>query len=314
MMSHVRWDWRWMPSIRRLALVGSIVTTVPLARAEGQRETAAWGAASTVIAAGLVDPPPLSEDARTTLTRQCDDWLGPWAPDRCETYKLAQAAELYETTAYVSAFRLDRTEVSRRDYATCVAVGKCNPGPLVYSLARGEDEPVTDVTWEEASQYCDAHGGALPTVRQWQRAVGAAVFFPKAVNLGAEASLAARWGIEQTGPDWDMLVGAPDEGDGYLGPSPVRAMPWSFVGETLHLVGNVAEWVHGPTREPDGPREVIDPGPVGARTDGRSRRVVGGSWRQSPALGHPRALDWLEALYDRNGRYAHIGFRCAYRM
>lgn len=83
----------------------------------------------------------------------------------------------------LSAYYIDRTEVTVADYAECVDAGVCTE-PLTDSemidqsienncnwnvFARG-DHPVNCVNWTQASTYCDWLGKRLPTEAEWEMA------------------------------------------------------------------------------------------------------------------------------------------------
>src|SRR3954447_13200519 len=56
----------------------------------------------------------------------------------------------------VKAFAIDRTEVTRGDYAACVAAKRCKapPHPVPADDASSAKLPVTDVDWNDAQAYC----------------------------------------------------------------------------------------------------------------------------------------------------------------
>ncbi|WP_198411377.1 formylglycine-generating enzyme family protein [Marinimicrobium alkaliphilum] len=90
-------------------------------------------------------------------------------------------------TVPVAAFKLDSAPVSEAQFAGFVAA---NPGwqrdrvPAIFhdggylrhwsspsTPGQDEDRPVTRVSWFAARAYCDAQGGQLPTLEQWEYAL-----------------------------------------------------------------------------------------------------------------------------------------------
>src|SRR5438045_8613996 len=88
----------------------------------------------------------------------------------------------------LKAFAIDRTEVTRGEYAACVEAGRCKPSDDKSDEARTQPGsarqspsregagtlpaspdlndaklPVTGVDWNEAQAYCTIAGGQLPT-------------------------------------------------------------------------------------------------------------------------------------------------------
>ena len=54
----------------------------------------------------------------------------------------------------------------------------------------------------------------------------------------------------------------------------------------------------------------MNPRRDGAATD--KRVVRGGSWRQPAFVSRANVRDPYNFGYDPNGRFSHVGFRCAY--
>lgn len=66
----------------------------------------------------------------------------------------------------LSAFRLDRWEVTVGDYRACTAEGAC----AAVATEANDDLPMTGVAYEEAEAFCGWRGRALPTEAQWEYA------------------------------------------------------------------------------------------------------------------------------------------------
>lgn len=66
----------------------------------------------------------------------------------------------------LSAFRLDRLEVSVADYQACTDDGAC----AQVATGNAEDLPMTGVAYAEAEAFCAWRGRALPTEAQWEYA------------------------------------------------------------------------------------------------------------------------------------------------
>ena len=56
-------------------------------------------------------------------------------------------------TVTLSAFEIDRTEVTQAMYTACQLAGNCQPPSCDWSCEHG-DFPASCVTWQEANAYC----------------------------------------------------------------------------------------------------------------------------------------------------------------
>lgn len=218
-------------------------------------------------------------------------------------------SELPAHPVVVSAFQIQRTEVSVAAYARCVAAGGCAPPGYVAGDPHFDrpELPVTSVRWDDAAAYCTWAGARLPTEAEWELAARGTArrtypwgenFNPHIANHGALA------------PD------PTDATDGYLGPAPVEAFRDGATPEgVLNLAGNVAEWVSDYYDTDDEgygyPAKMLPPtggpshNPTGS-TSGLAHVVRGGSYLQGAAWlrGAARAILVVP-------RAPSVGFRCA---
>jgi eukaryotic-like serine/threonine-protein kinase len=196
---------------------------------------------------------------------------------------------------YLSAFWINKTEVTNAMYAKCVDDGICQPPFDNRSMTRANyfdnnlylNYPVVKVNWDNAQEYCHWINGRLPTEAEWEKAARG--------TLGRNYP----WGNEL--PDCTMLnfsncIGETTEFSRY---DPVGASPYGL----LDMAGNVGEWVSdwyddnyysvSPSENPTGP------------ASGDTRVVRGGAFNQTSNA--------RSASRDSTGpivRTYNIGFRC----
>jgi len=75
----------------------------------------------------------------------------------------------------LSAFHIDRTEVTVGDYRACVNAGVCTaPASLdpncAWLLPDHEKHPMTCIDWFQSQDYCGWQGKRLPTEAEWEKA------------------------------------------------------------------------------------------------------------------------------------------------
>lgn len=175
----------------------------------------------------------------------------------------------------------------------------------VYAVYAGADnQPVVQVTWEGARQYCISLGKRLPTEAEWELAA-----------RGRNPDTApTKWPWGMTFPSCEDVTVARDKG-GYcqhLGKAPV-AVGTSLGDVTPHgvhdLGGNVREWVADRFAVPyPDCGECVDPEVHAAPGKGPQYRVVrGGNWMQEPTAARAGWRSRFEEDLVSNA----LGFRCA---
>jgi eukaryotic-like serine/threonine-protein kinase len=187
----------------------------------------------------------------------------------------------------LKAFAIDRTEVTRADYAACVAAKRCKAPPHPETTPASDPNlpklPMTDVDWNDAQAYCRYAGGRLPTEAEWEKAARGED--GREYPWGNDADCArGNWGsFEGEGPCADKNPGRPVA----VGQYPSGASPYGV----LDLGGNVWEWV----------ADKYDEDP--------KRRVVRGGSCCSYFVG-PRSAN--RNAWAPQHRDSDLGFRCAH--
>ena len=211
------------------------------------------------------------------------------------------ADELTQHRVHLSAYLLDRTEVTVADYDACVRLRRCKAPPYERGAGRFKQPrfPVTFVAWEEARTFCAFRGARLPTEAEFERAARGAAGrrFPWGQLANGRVANHGRLGKDPT-----------DDSDGFAELAPVGSFSTGRTPDGfMDLAGNVSEWVQDryATQYPD--EEVTDPsGPDAAIATG-ARVVRGGSyespvaWLRGAARGPALAAE----------RRPTLGFRCA---
>ena len=193
---------------------------------------------------------------------------------------LRQEEELPRRVTLTRSFRIAATEVTQKQWLALM--------PANRSPQRGDDLPVTSVSWNEAQEFCrllsrkEGTTYRLPTEAEWEYACRAGGASPPA-----------------SGADLAAIAWYAENSEGTTHPvGSKRANAWG-----LHdMLGNVGEWisdVYGPY-----PRASEDADPTGPAT-GSTRVVRGGSWR-----GFPPALRCAARVgTPESYQLPHVGLR-----
>lgn len=211
----------------------------------------------------------------------------------------------------LSAYRIDRTEVTVADYEAFLREGyrlqsawseagwawRAQHGavPAMNRSGRQAAHPVVAVSWFEAAAYCRWRGGALPTEAQWERAACGGQ--PGPYPWGTQTTRPARWTTRMHPTDTLTVATAPVGEDPLPSPTGLK-----------HAAGNVwewtADWYH---REAYQSGSGTDPqGPAG----GTWRTLRGGSFANLPS--YCTCTHREPAAPDQ--RRLTAGFRCAYSV
>lgn len=214
---------------------------------------------------------------------------------------------LHEVT--LSAYRIDKYEVTVADFAKCVDAGVCThlatcvhdePSPddaqCSWGVPGRELYPMHHVDCEDAKDYCAWAGKRLPSEAEWEKAA-----------RGTDGRKYP-WGIAPASCEYAVMMaveGAPGCDEGHtlpVGSKPAGASPYGV----MDMAGNVWEWVHDWYRDD---YYVISPeiDPQGPDS-GVSRGLRGGAYNYG-------ALNMRVSDRDRPNWYdtlnSNIGFRCA---
>ncbi len=245
----------------------------------------------------------------------------------CTLYGL-QLATTLQRPVYLSAFMIDRDEVSVDDYRACVAAGSCVLDPLVAGDERyvsRDGLPMVNVTWGEAGDFCHWRGARLPTEAEWERAARGtdpearwpwgALEQPNDFNHGQARSDAMRELDREPQLVPTKYFGDPDPSDGHEYAAPPGSYAWGeSAAGTRDQAGNVAEWTADALGVKEGELGYLGLDPVNPqrRGDANASRVVrGGSWRQPAFLAQSNLRDPFIEIYEPHRRFTHVGFRCA---
>jgi formylglycine-generating enzyme required for sulfatase activity len=269
---------------------------------------AAWGvAAATAVLSALTSRPDVAD---MSLIPPGTYWMGR------STFFMVDAVGYFERDRQddypahkvdLPAFYIDKYEVTNEDYARLLAAKQQVKAPWHWAagkIPRSQERfPVYNVTWDEATTYCQWAGKRLPTEAEWEKAArgglerkkfvwgdhgGGAVVFEGAVVPGSEGGDAAP--MARTSSE-----------------SPVAVGSYAPNGYGLYdMAGNVWEWVNdwyernyysiSPALNPRGPEKGV------------YKVMRGGGWSDSDDR-------WMMPSFrnytDPVQRAMTIGFRCA---
>jgi sulfatase modifying factor 1 len=218
---------------------------------------------------------------------------------RCREEMFSDELSAHRVT--LSAYWLDRTEVTVRDYARCVALRRCRPIPFAEGGKRFDRPryPATLVRHADAEAYCKFRGARLPTEAEFERAARGTRGrrYPWGDFANSHAANHGRLGLDRT-----------DAGDGFRELAPVGSFPSGRTPDGfLDLAGNAAEWSRDRYNAGYAEAPVTDPTGPGVGAGSGAYVVRGGHYGSGSA--------WLRGAArssaDPETRTPMLGFRCA---
>ena len=208
-----------------------------------------------------------------------------------------QANENPLHTVTLSAYKIDKFEVTNARYNACVSAGKCTVAHYTSTDPNSLTFPVTGVDWAQASAFCAWDGKRLPTEAEWEMAA-----------RGASDTRTYPWG--DTAPTCTLgnffltsaCVGAPMPVGSYV--QGISAMG------LFEMAGNAWEWVSDWYQGDYYSSQATWNNPTGPAS-GTARVLRGGSWQDN------WAGQWRNYRVSFRGSDApaswkiDYGFRCA---
>jgi eukaryotic-like serine/threonine-protein kinase len=198
---------------------------------------------------------------------------------------------------YLDEYWIEATKVTNGMYAACFEAGGCTePGTYITRMWKSFKEnpnnlrnhPVTDITWQQARNYCQWLGRDLPTEAQWEKAARGTDkrIYPWGDSIDCSLANYSACNLKDTTPI-----------DSY----PDGASPFGV----LDMSGNVWEWTLD-WYDPDYYAVSPAANPTGPLT-GTLRALRGGSWLNGASYVRTAYRFSAPAEYGN----VYFGFRCA---
>jgi len=212
-------------------------------------------------------------------------WMGcNQSPDtKCQT------DEMPYHEVMLSAYYIDRTEVTQGEYKKCVDDGSCPVPECSWSPENSSDRPVVCVNWTQAQGFCEWVGKRLPTEAEWEKAA-----------RGTDGRKYP-WGNEAATCDLAVIADCSGSVMDVCSKSPFGDSPYGI----CDMAGNVWEWVFD-WYDSGYYAKCPSSNPIGA--DFGSCRGV-----RSGGFVYPEAglQTFARACSDPSYSNSVIGFRCA---
>jgi formylglycine-generating enzyme required for sulfatase activity len=187
----------------------------------------------------------------------------------------------------LSAFSIDRTEVTQAAYTACLLDGACSPPSCDWNCDNA-DYPAGCLVSTQAEAYCAWAGKRLPTEAEWEKAAR------------GDDGFKFPWGNDDPSCSLVNMSGCGGAAKP-VGSFPSGASPYGALDMAGNMVEMVADrydeayYASSPASDPQGPGS-------GERYVGR-----GGGFKSDSKFIRASKRDW----YDLTDAGASLGFRCA---
>ena len=190
-------------------------------------------------------------------------------------------------TVTLSAFQIDKTEVTQDQYAACVAAKACTPPECDWDCTK-TNYPAACLERSQAEAFCTWAGKRLPTEAEWEEAA-----------RGTDGRIYP-WGNDAPDCDHVNMAGCGDVAQA-VGSHPDGASPYGALDMAGNVVEMVSDWY-------DATYYATSPatGPTGPAT-GTTYGGRGGGYKSEAIWDRASSRDW----YDLTDESAPFGFRCA---
>jgi formylglycine-generating enzyme required for sulfatase activity/serine/threonine protein kinase len=255
-------------------------------------------------------PPPLNAGALKENPKDKANyaWIPPGAFDMgcvADDSECATDEQPQHKVTFTKGFWLRREEVTVNEWKT-------TPGERGAPPAAWQDttQPVVNLTWQEAHDYCTAVDGRLPTEAEWEYAARAGTTGARYGRLNEIAFYAVNSGQKELAPS-QLSDAALSEALAANRNTVHQDYKNSNAWGLYHMLGNAAEWVeddYGDTTYSLAGVSLTDPRPHLSGVARAAKVVRGGSWgsRERDVRASARAM------MPPDARSNFVGVRCVW--